>query len=363
MVALKLFPASFVHHQMGSLVRLLPFALAVSWLTSVAGCAKTQPPVVVVTRAAAPTAAVTSPAPAATRYKIITSFTLVGCQSALGVIAHLPVSLAQLIARGSFKVCHRTTCVSGTFDRAPSRYSAADFPCVQSGLGACLLRAEGSGAALWLSLYPEADAIESFVDGDRIELHVQVDGKSVLDHVRFVKYDDDHPNGMGCPGHCRGARVEIWPNSPSGQTCASERCESYVKFEGTALMTEDAAAGTVVTTCHNEDCRTSHVELWKWKYGRPEIGFPGIAVVGEGDPYGPTLEYAPDYHHGYSLRVTFLDGTRSFKRGDHFSIDWRAQDGGRILMKREQTVDAYDEVYPGGRMCVPVACKQKTFGP
>ena len=168
------------------------------------------------------------------RYKITSACTVMGCQSALGVIAHLPVPLAQLIAGGSFEVCHRTTCVSGTFDRWPSRYSQARFPCVQSGLGACLVQSEGAGAALLLSFYPEADATESFADGDRVELHVEVGGKSVLDHVRFVKYDDEYPNGTVCSPHCRGARVEIWPNSPSGQTCASEHCDSFVRFEGTA---------------------------------------------------------------------------------------------------------------------------------
>ena len=126
-------------------------------------------------------------------------------------------------------------------------------------------------------------------------------------------------------------------------------------------MTEDAAAGTVVTACHNSDCRTSHLELWQWKDGRPAIGFPGSSLVGELDRYGPLLEYGPDYHHGYSLRVTFRDGAGSFKRGDQFSVDWHVPDSGRVLMKVEQTVDDYDEVYPGGRQCMPVPCKQRTF--
>jgi hypothetical protein len=332
--------------------------LALSWLAAIAGCAHTRSPAAAATRAAT-TAAVTSPAPAAWHLKV--ACTVMGCGSSLSILAHLPVSLARLLDGGSFTACHRTTCASGTFDRRPRDSAPWVFPCVSRGPGDGGVQSEGSGAALWYSFAPEAGTIASFVDGDRIELHIKVDGKRVLDHVRFVKYEDEYPNGMACRPHCRGARVEIWPNSPSGQTCGSERCESYVRFEGTALMTEDAAAGTVVTACHNEDCRTSRIELWKWEYGRPAIGLPGIAVVGEPDPYSPLLEYGPDYHHGYSLRVTFRDGTGSFKRGDHFSVEWRAQDSERLLMKREQTVDEYDELYPGGRLCVPVACKQKTF--
>jgi hypothetical protein len=75
------------------------------------------------------------------------------------------------------------------------------------------------------------------------------------------------------------------------------------------------------------------------------------------------IEYGPTTKGTYQLRVTFRGDTRLFKRGDHYSVDWRAQATGKILMKSEQTVTDYDESYPGGRNCTPVACKQKTFRP
>jgi hypothetical protein len=73
------------------------------------------------------------------------------------------------------------------------------------------------------------------------------------------------------------------------------------------------------------------------------------------------IEYGPRRDGTFRLRLTFRGDTRLFVPGEHFTIDWRADATGSELMKVGQTVQQYDESYPGGRDCTPVACRTKAF--
>jgi hypothetical protein len=93
--------------------------------------------------------------------------------------------------------------------------------------------------------------------------YFSVRGKTVLDHVRYVRYEDRYPNGNECPRHCRNAIIEIWPNSPTGKSCGSAQCAPYVRFERTVPMTEDTSGTTTVTACRNGECRRGSLPLWR----------------------------------------------------------------------------------------------------
>jgi hypothetical protein len=289
--------------------------------------------------------------------------TAVGCTSSVSIHAHLDASPEALAAAGTFTACLQEECWDGTVTRpAPGR--SRGYRCASEKPGPlqafCDVEAEGSGATLELTL--GAFEQRTFRDGDRVSLRVRVAGKKILDHVRYVKYADNHPNGRDCPGYCQNATVEIWPSSPSGKTCASARCEPYVRFERTVPMTEQGAGMTTVTACRNGTCRTSRLQLWRWQDGHGEPVRAGNAGVGDDiDRYSPMVDFGPNGQGGYDLRVTFRGDTRDFQRGDHYSVEWRALESGQLLMKSDERVTDYEESYPGGRECTPVPCRQKTF--
>lgn len=290
----------------------------------------------------------------------------VGCTSGVKVVAHLDASRAQLFAAGAFTVCHGKRCASGTFGRPIPGRSPAVFGCVlqqpSSPLGFrwCDVDPEGSGVTMRFTLIRDDD---TYRDGDRFALRVTLDGKPVLDHVRSIgKYENQYPNGPDCGGACVSSDVEIWPDSPNSGSCDSARCEPYVRFERRVPMTEATSGMTELTACYNGACRTGRVELWRWRDGHAVAWGAGSSAVGEGaDRFGPIIDIRPDGQGGYFLRVSFRGDLRRFQRGDRFSVEWHARETGAEIMKGERTVSHYDESYPGGRACTPVACRQKTF--
>jgi hypothetical protein len=298
--------------------------------------------------------------------------TLIDCLSGVNIIAHLDASPSELVA-GSFTACHQDWCWNGSVKRVLGADSTK-YICNSQERGelvaTCSVEAEGKGARMWLRLAsPKSVASGSYADGDRVALRLRAHGKTVLDFVRYVEYDDFYPNGKACPPGCRGAAVEIWPNSPSGKTCSSSACDPYVRFERNVAMTEDTSGMTTLKACKNGHCWTSDLRLWDWGHGHEVPIANGQSSLGGADSFSPLVEYGPERSGGYmlrgsyTLRVTFRGDTRLLKRGDHYSVDWRARATGRILMKSNQTITHYDESYPGGRECTPVACKRKTFQP
>ena len=294
--------------------------------------------------------------------------TMKGCMSGIEMIAHIPATPAELLADGAFTVCHQGWCMNGTF-APPQAAGSGIYGCSRTtniGPGPfCYMLAEGAGSVLSLFFHAPGNgtAADKFIDGDRVEMRVKVGGKSVLDHVRRLKYWDNYPNGKLCGPPCRAATVELWPGATTtNKVCPSEKCTPFVRFERTIPMTADAAGTTIVTACRNDDCRTTRITLWDWEDGHGVTRGNEDGTFDDGaDHFGPTLEYRSTGKGSCVLAVKFRGDTRLFKSGERYRVDWRVESSGKILMKSDRIVNDYDETHSGGRECTPVACKSKTF--
>jgi len=268
----------------------------------------------------------------------------------------------------AFTLCYRGYCDHGRI-RTPEPGSAPDFyTCGADGWGpsslspGCFVRAEGQGSTFEATVTACSPEARPNLDGDTVGLRLEHDGSRLVDHTRFVRYTGTYERrDLAPPVRVHRATVEIWPSSESGKTCESGDCHAGVHFEKIVTMTAEGAGMTTITACRNQDCASFELTLWNWGDGRGVPYGGGASMVGPFARFAPTIDYGPTGHGAYRLRLDFPGDTRLFTPGERFAVDWRADATGAVIMKADEIVTQYDETYPGGRDCTPVACRAKTF--
>ena len=277
------------------------------------------------------------------------------CDPGVSLLVHLDVSRQDLLAGGSFMLCHQSECWSGKVHHQSGDSASLDV-CEPSFPGRCIVEAEGSGVTMQFFFAANAATQNNaFNDGDRVALRVDVRGKTVFENVRFVRYEP-----QGCLG-CRVASVELWPDSPTCKTCGSGACAPFVRFEAIVPESEETAGPAAVTACKNGSCQAARVDRWDWGSTLPFHTGDGHSMDDFAHRFSPMIDVSP-LGKRFRVRVTFRGDARSFARGDHFTMEVHAEKSGKVLAKADQIVTDYDESYPGGgRDCTPIACRQKTF--
>jgi hypothetical protein len=286
-----------------------------------------------------------------------------GCMPGVSFAVHLDDPPATVGRRGAFHVCHGDKCWDGTF--VPPRPSMpAGWACkAPRGVLMCALSEEGSGSKLDLFL-GDLPLATRRGGAERVMLRVSVGGRTVVEQTRAVVFEAYSPDGGHCRDTCESAAVEIWPGSKSGVTCPNVVCDPTVRFEAMLPVTREGAGTAIVTACKNRDCKSIEAPVfWRWDVfaDRPlPLSDGEINVVSvDGSIASVVLRSTPDPAVD-RVEVTFRGDARRYRAGDVYRIEWKSRDGW-VLLSEERVVTAYDETYPGGPECSPVACKAKVF--
>ena len=59
-------------------------------------------------------------------------------------------------------------------------------------------------------------------------------------------------------------------------------------------------------------------------------------MVGPFARFAPGIDYGPHGPRAYRLRLDFPGDTRLFTPGERFSVDWRADATGAVIMKSDE---------------------------
>jgi hypothetical protein len=295
---------------------------------------------------------------------------LVGCHSAVSFVVHLDDPPAFLDG-GTLRVCHQDECWDAEFSTFSERYpEPVRLHCTAHGAAVfsreCDVGPEGTGSIVHLRVASRAASEKGpggFRDGDKVSLQIDAGGRRLVDHTRYVLYDDHYPNGVFCSPRCRGAAVELWPGATSGVTCGNGVCKPIVRFEADWPVTREGAGKTTLTVCRNGDCKANPLVLWRWDEA---TGKEKDAMNGGGGSLGQvagaevSLTVRSGRGKASAIAIELRGDTRAYAPGDRYRVEWQSEKG-EVLFVRDEIVSAYDEEIPGGQGCSPVVCRTKTF--